>query len=444
MLSFGFAMTNSPPIRALAERHTSLAGAIALAEAEMEDLGVRARLQELGQPPFTTIQVDLVDSTDEIVAWGVGKGEGEQCRASAFFESLEHLWVERGPKAAFDRPESIQVARIEDLLEQPPLRREHVLTRFAREFPGARVRVAKFVEWGSGAALWYPLFLKNPYFALMPNDPPDDHARFEAYGRYSSNSGTASGATEEDALLHALLEAIERDAMSLALLEWFASASPSSLRTVAVEALPDDLQLLHRKAEELLGSPPVLLDITSDLDVPAFMALPSRQGPYLGMHGSGASLNPQYAVQRALQELVQMHHCCEASPELDIDLRRQLPSLAAWPTLTQCVELDPAVILTRPQRPSPLTAAVTTAPPAGALGAQLQTLVQRLNAQGLQFFHFRWSPPSSRVPVVCALVPGLEMFSLSTSGAAILPTGRGYSRLRLPAVDDGRLDAEIR
>lgn len=406
----------------------------------MAALGVHARIQELGQPPCTTIRVDLVDSTDDIVASGVGKGEGEQCRASAFFESLEHFWVERGLQAPFHGPESIQVARIEDLLAQPPLRQEHVLARLAREFPGARVRVAKFVEWGSGAALWYPLFLKNPYFSLMVDDPPDDHARFEDYGRYSSNSGTASGATEEDALLHALLETIERDAFSLALLEWFASASPSSLRTVAAEALPEDLRLLHRKAEEVLGSPPILLDITSDLNVPTVMALPSRQGTYLGMHGAGASLNPQYAIQRALQELVQMHHCCEASPELDAELRGQLPGLTAWPTLTRCVELDPAVILARPRRASPLTDAATTAPPAETLGAQLQTLVRRLNAQGLQFFHFRWNPPSSRVPVVCALVPGLEMFFLSTSGAAILPTGRGYPRLRLPAVDDDRRD----
>lgn len=409
----------------------------------MAALGVQARIQELGQPPCSTIHVDLVDSTGEIVASGIGKGESEQCRASAFFEALEHFWVERGLQVPFLRPESIRVARIEDLLAQPPLRQEHVLARFAREFPGARVRVAKFAEWGSGAALWYPIFLKNPYFSLMRDDPPDDHARFEAYGRYSSNNGTASGATEEDALLHALLETIERDALSLALLEWFASASPSPLRTVAAEALPVDLQLLHRKAEEVIGSPPVLLDITSDLDVPTFMALPSRQGPYLGLRGAGTSLNPQYAIQRALQELVQMHHCCEASPELDAGLRRQIPGLTSWPTLTRCVELDPAVILARPRRSSPLTDAATTPPPAGALGAQIQTLVERLNAQGLQFFHFRWNPPSSRVPVVCALVPGLDMFFLSTSGAAILPTGRGYPRLRLPAVADDRRDVAM-
>ncbi|WP_307248661.1 YcaO-like family protein [Catenuloplanes indicus] len=61
-------------------------------------------------------------------------------------------------------------------------------------------------------------------------------------------------------------------------------------------------------AETVLGRPPFLIDMTSDLGVPAILAyLPAPDGEPARIRGCGTSLSRHYAIARAVSELVQVH-----------------------------------------------------------------------------------------------------------------------------------------
>jgi ribosomal protein S12 methylthiotransferase accessory factor len=61
--------------------------------------------------------------------------------------------------------------------------------------------------------------------------------------------------------------------------------------------------------------------------------------------GSGASLDPEYAVERALTEVIQSSF--NLSLGVDLTLGRRLESLRRWPLLERCARLDPAPLLGR-------------------------------------------------------------------------------------------------
>jgi len=212
-------------IRANRERILDPKDAVAIAHAEYARLGLRGDLTELAGSEYGIAQVIVKDLDGGYVNLGGGKGVGIQCHASALFEGLEHYWLDHGLAAAQRSKDDVTVLPIEEIAGNPAAKADRVLERLAVDVPGARVRCLRFDRvCGAQDVLWYPAFLRNPY-TQRHTSPPDDQARFASYLRYGSGNGTASGITEDDAFLHALMEVIERDAVSLALLHWFVPAA---------------------------------------------------------------------------------------------------------------------------------------------------------------------------------------------------------------------------
>ncbi|MGP4102651.1 TOMM precursor leader peptide-binding protein [Nonomuraea sp. KM90] len=112
------------------------------------------------------------------------------------------------------------------------------------------------------------------------------------------SSGCASGVSIEEALLHGMLELIERDSFLLA---WYGKAAlpeidPASCRRKSRFAI-DRLRLC--------GYDVRLFDMRVDLSVPAVLAVAVRRdgGPGTLTFASGASLDPEDAVASALSEV---------------------------------------------------------------------------------------------------------------------------------------------
>lgn len=263
----------------------------------------------------------------------------------------------------------------------------------------------------------YPAFLKCPWYPAGPL-AGDDQA-YEPYLRYATNSGTAAGMSPPEALLHALPELVERDAFSHALLDWYVRGGRRP-RLVEPGALPDELAALLDVTRDAVGGPPLLLDLTTDLAVPVFCALPPAS-TFLGVHGAGASLSPGYAAERALSELVQLQLNTE-DLGLDLTLRRKLAQLDGFPGLARCVRLDPVELAGRadlqPARPAAYWSATGRDVPG--------QLAELLAAAGLGAYRFDWD--AGPVPVLSVLVPGLESFWLAREGIPVLPTGRAARR----------------
>ncbi|MFG3699374.1 TOMM precursor leader peptide-binding protein [Micromonospora sp. NPDC047620] len=119
---------------------------------------------------------------------------------------------------------------------------------------------------------------------------------------YECSSGGAVGGCLEEALLYACLETIERDAF---LLTWYAGRTPPVL------ALPPDADPLTRHLADRIAAEGYtlhLLDITSDIGIPAVWALaltdePHRAGRGATFSAAGAHPDPRRAAAAAVLEV---------------------------------------------------------------------------------------------------------------------------------------------
>jgi ribosomal protein S12 methylthiotransferase accessory factor len=118
----------------------------------------------------------------------------------------------------------------------------------------------------------------------------------------ADSNGLAAGRTLEEAVLHAFLELVERDAVAL----WWYNRT----RQPAVDACAMRDEYVLRVAEHYrtIGRALWVLDLTSDLGIPVYAAVSGRvdtDRPEI-IFGFGADLNPIVALRRSIVEMNQM------------------------------------------------------------------------------------------------------------------------------------------
>jgi putative methanogenesis marker protein 1 len=134
----------------------------------------------------------------------------------------------------------------------------------------------------------------------------------------TSTNGLASGNTVEEAVFHALMELIERDAWSLA--EASRNTGPK------LEEIDDELALSLLARFGDAGVDVTLKDITSDIGIPTVAAVSDDvllKDPSLLTIGMGTHTSARIAVLRALTEvaqsrLTQIHGAREDTPVADV------------------------------------------------------------------------------------------------------------------------------
>ena len=174
--------------------------------------------------------------------------------------------------------------------------------------------------WGYSLRDERPLLVPEQLVYYVDHRP--DQRRFVR----ESTNGCASGSCQEEAILFAMLELVERDAF---LLTWYASArqpeiDASSVRSLATHVVLDRLGLA--------GYDTRLFDVRVDLPVPAVVAVLVRREPGLGhlCFAGAARMDPEEAVRAAVWEAASIapglarwtgEHLAEARPLVD-DFRR--------------------------------------------------------------------------------------------------------------------------
>lgn len=173
--------------------------------------------------------------------------------------------------------------------------------RFTGEnHPDSKLKQAA-IRYDDSSVYWLPVWSLSssqktyvPLSLCFSQVPFDD----ERFGRWSSN-GCAAGNCLEEAILQGLLELIERDAVAI----WWYNRTVrqafdlSRLNQGNLATLDQSLSLTHDYW---------VLDISTDIGVPAMVAIgvdKKTNGFILGM---GCHLSPELAAQRALTELCQL------------------------------------------------------------------------------------------------------------------------------------------
>lgn len=153
------------------------------------------------------------------------------------------------------------------------------------------------IEWTAVWSLTHQMFKYLPTAYCYHSYPlPEDHR----FCRGDSN-GNAAGNTLEEAILQGFMELVERDSVAL---WWYnrikrPAVDLTSFGEPYLQALQDHYQTRHRDFW--------VLDITSDLKIPAFVAISRRTDQAIEeiILGFGTHFDPKIAMLRAVTEMNQ-------------------------------------------------------------------------------------------------------------------------------------------
>jgi ribosomal protein S12 methylthiotransferase accessory factor len=397
-------------------RSVTAARALEVALLEADRLGMHLHAQQVGSPDYPITRSRLVRDGTEL-AVGCGKGPGSQGLASAHFEALER-YLMSAPDNRRLATGAASLLPAQRVAGQAELRGDLVVQRWAAEFPQSLAACAR--HQGSRSTLWYPIFLSDPRYFRRPL-PGDSTAPYRSLLRYCSSLGTAAGVDRTEAIFHGLCELIEHDGLSHALLRWFIAGTIET-DVVDPDDLPDRLRVLHRTAQNAIGRPVHLIDATTDLGIPVYLAVGEPYGDQATLTGAGASPLAGCAAERALSELVQGSALATAAVDGTADpvIRR----LAPWPALQNCARLPVRRLLAGRVGRVPLGADSDDDP---SPQAGLDQVNHILRQRGIDYYICDLAPPQSLIAVATTIAPGLERFSLVRLGMPVLPTGRGWS-----------------
>lgn len=216
----------------------------------------------------------------------------------------------------------------------------------------------------------------------------------------SDSNGCAAGATRQQAVAHALLELVERDATGI---WWYGRVR----RSVVPRSVLEDEPLCQALAtRERLGQTVRLLDLTHDLEIPVVAAILADKddGSLLAL-GFGCDVDRLRAVRSAYREMCQMElsiaftkrRVAQAGEAARPEDRRLLDWLS---TVGRLPHLQPDERLVA--RRSPNVACDE--------GQVVELVHERLRRAGLQAYIVDLQRPDIGVPAVRAFVPGLCHF----------------------------------
>lgn len=402
------------------ERGLALDEAIDHGLKAIRDMGFEAELTDLGGDPGAW--KCALSAGGRHLANGFGKGPGDSARAGAVFESLEHHVS--GPQGVL--PETVE------------LRSSHEVAAGAlRDDPGVAVLAdtpddllacRAYRNLADGRTTSVPVYLSCPDYLLDDNEglreALGDDYDYTTVERYATNSGCAAGSTEAEAVVHALNEAIERDAWSMLLLRTFLAPDSPAPMVIGRNSLPPELAELAGYAEQRVGKPITLIEMTTDIGVPSVMAYSTPEsGAPAHRFGCGASLSRYHAVTRALNEILQCVATDEAFgvPEMPLPER-----LREHPPFFACGVMDFSEALTRAHTVDFVGTAAPDDPE-----HHLRQLIGVLTERGYHPWVRDMFRAENGVAVVSVIVTGLEKFMVVTSGNLVVPGPRGRAAIRM-------------
>jgi oxazoline/thiazoline synthase len=203
---------------------------------------------------------------------------------------------------------------------------------------------------------------------------------------WADSNGNAAGSSPEDAILQGFLELVERDAVAL---WWY---NRTCQRQVDVESFDDARVADLVRGYAQLGRRLWVLDITSDLGIPAMAAVsPVEGGVAEGFAmGFGAHVDPRVALTRACTELGQM--------------------IAAGAAAHDATMTAPDEPYLRPAGEAPRQARDYRYTEHPDLADDIERVCGLAGQAGLDILVVDQTRPDIGMPVVKVLVPGLRHF----------------------------------
>ena len=244
----------------------------------------------------------------------------------------------------------------------------------------------------------------------------------------ADSNGCAAGNTAEEAILQGFYELAERDAFGI---WWY-----NRLRVPAVDLESFDDEYLAEAAGYYArcGREVWMLDVTSDIGIPTFVALSRRPDAQTEdiIYGAGAHADPRLAALRAICELNQCLTWLPrpggggGRPMIDDPL-----ALRWWKTarLADCAWLAPAADQP-PRKASQFSVAETS-----DTLEDVEHCRALVEARGLEFLVLDQTRPDIGMPVMRVIVPGMRHFWARFAPGRLYDVPVSMGRRRRPLVE---------
>jgi ribosomal protein S12 methylthiotransferase accessory factor len=288
------------------ERGVSISVAQMQLEAALRARGIVWEILVAGRH-IKTAKCVLRDEHGTYLEFGYGKGREDSAIAGAMFEAAEHWFCQ---PSNCDRG-SVEYRDSGDFLRMTPLPKSIPLEIISKT-PRATMAFRKYKNLSNQQEILYPLALSAPKYIDSRYENSCSHELdtfdYSSLERYCSNSGVAIGSSVEEAIVHGLLESVERDSLSRFLVKVFLNRDPFALRVLRAETVPVELRELWVQACREVGHEVMVVELENKYGVPTFCATLVASKYELEVAGFGSSLSRDHAFSRALHELVQCFH----------------------------------------------------------------------------------------------------------------------------------------
>ncbi len=254
------------------------------------------------------------------------------------------------------------------------------------------------IDW---TPVWSLSSQKHRYLptSMLYSMAPEQRGEFDLI---ADSNGCAAGNTREEAILQGFFELAERDAFAI---WWY-----NRLRAPAVDLASFNDEYIANAAAYYAQYERDLwvLDISSDIDIPAFVALsrkPEAETEDI-IYGAGAHADPKIAAQRAICELNQCLTWLPRPGRLDGKPMIDDP-LAIWwwktARLADCPWLAPAEAPMRKARDYPVIESADARD-------DVEYCQGLIEAGGMELLVLDQTRPDIGMPVVRVIVPGMRHF----------------------------------
>lgn len=404
------------------ERSFDLADANAEISRVIQTLSLRSEVSFVGQR-VSAAKCRLYDSKGEVVAMGLGKGDQQSAITGALFEAVEHYFTKHYYVDVDHRPSS-------SLLEVSRGVLPDLIASVIHQSPERNIPCVLHECLWSGATFPYPLGLFMPAYLDTRCDEPslnlNDTFDYARLSEYSSNTGVAIGMNRSEALVHGLLEAIERDTVSRFLVRAFLELEPGALRRVDPNTLPRDLRSLADAVSHVAAVPHVhVFRLENRFGIPTFCSWVDKAVFGIFQAGFGSSLSESHAIERSLYELAQSYLAFTALHEREGAERHNREILASHSnnkSFLRCATFDLGELEKRSGCRS-VAYQGQEFDPRRDLAAYLDNILDRLRSAGAEAYAVDFKLPfNSSVTVTHTFVSDSDRFMTVLSGRNPMPS----------------------
>ncbi len=383
------------------ERERSHEEAEAYFEIELKKLALNCSLNKFGSPPFQSTVCNLFCGQNK-VSEGGGKGIGIQSELSAKYEALEHYTSQLSLMSSAHESFSLFEAKS---MGVPLIPSKIFPDLFA--FENEKLPWIGYQRLGTQNKAYIPAICTHPFYYRNPF--PGDHFDYMNLYLSATTNGFASGCTRTEALIHAILEVVERHSLSLFMIEVFCDQNTPKILNKAT--LPNHLKTLVKHITEISGYDVIIFELPNELTIPCYGAHLYHPNLIVPIKGYGAALNSSYAIERALLEALQGYHE-DPQNKQEFDY---LQKLNDWPDVKKCAEFNFSTGTLVPYAKLEFT---------GLPDQYLDNIVSKLNSNDFSIY-VNETYSSEYLTTVHVIIPEAEEFFSATMGLVVPIKNKG-------------------